>query len=318
MRILEMRRNEDFETGMIGIADYYRNVDPGVERQIGAWRCGEGVEFIDRLCQSDGYWQVSKVEAPGYFHFFIQAESHEIDEELNGVFLRRGLRPAGTVRVYQPEDTVRFSGIGPARCLQLAMTRKALWDYALELGMPPSGLELRDLEPRSDFAITHWTLTHVRGLALGFSGNEHYFQLARQALLRRLIATRLRLEPDATAFTEVLPPARVKRIIDYIEDNVGGSLRLEELAGIVHTSKFHFGRAFANTVGISPHVFVRQRRVSRAAGYLTTTRMPLREIAQLCGFADHAHLTRTFRMHFGISPRRYSQFGAGRRLRSGT
>jgi AraC-like DNA-binding protein len=287
------------------IAEYYRNIDPGIERQLGAWQCAEGVEFIDRIRCSDGYWEVSKVEAPGYFHFFIQADSHNVDEELNGVLLRRGVRPAGTVRVSQPEDTIRGSGIGPVRCLQVSMTPKAMWDCSAELGMHPSGLELRDLEPRTDLVTTHWTRTYVQGLALGFSGDELYFQLARQALLHRLIATRLKQAADAKAFTEVLTPARVRRIIDYIEDNIGGSLQLEELAGIAGTSKFHFGRAFANTVGVSPHVFVRQRRVSRAAGYLTTSQMPLREIARLCGFADHAHLTRTFKMHFAVSPSRW-------------
>jgi AraC family transcriptional regulator len=297
----------------ISIADYYRNIDPGIERQVGAWRCAEGVEFVDRLRHSDGYWEVAKVEAPGYFHFFVQAESHNVDEELNGILLRRGVRPAGTVRVSQPEDTIRGSGIGAVRCLQVSMTRKALRDCTVELAIQSGGLELRDLEPRTDLAITHWMRTHVQGLALGFSGDELYFQIARQAVLRRLIATRLRQAPDAKAFTEVLPPARVRRILDYIEDNIGGSLRLEELAGIARTSKFHFARAFANTVGVSPHVFVRQRRSSRAADHLMKSRMPLREIAQLCGFADHAHLTRTFKMHFGVRPTDIAGWGWGRR-----
>jgi AraC-like DNA-binding protein len=304
----EIDCNESFGTGqIISVANYYRNIDPGIERQVGAWQCAEGVEFVDRLRHSEGYWEVGKVEAPGYFHFFIHAVRHNVDEELNGVLLRRGVRPAGNMRVYQPEDTVRGSGIGPARCLQVAMTRKALWDCAVELGMRPGGLELRDLEPGTDLAIAHWMRTHVQGLALGFSGDELYFQLARQAILRRLIATRLRQAPDARDFTEVLLPARIRRIIDYIEGNIGGSLRLEELARIAQTSKFHFARAFGNTVGVSPHVFVRQRQVSRAAGLLTTSRMPLQKIALQCGFADQPHFTRTFKMHFGVSPGRYSR-----------
>jgi AraC-like DNA-binding protein len=309
----EIARNGNSKTGLItSIADYYRDIDPGIERQVGAWQCAEGVEFVDRLRHSEGYWEVGKVEAPGYFHFFIHGVRHNIDEELNGVLLRRGVLPAGNVRVYQPEDTIRGSGIGPARVLQVAMTREALWDCAVELGIPPGGLELRDLEPRTDLAIAHWMQAHIQGLDLGFSGDGLYFQLARQAILRRLIATRLRRAPDARAFNEVLLPTRVRRIIDYIEDNVGGSLRLEELAGIAGTSKFHFARAFANTVGLSPHVFVRQRRVSRAVAYLRTSQMGLREIARLCGFADQAHLTRTFKMHFDLSPSRYRKFGTGR------
>jgi AraC-like DNA-binding protein len=306
----EIGRTEDSEAGLTtSVAEYYRSIDPG-ERQVGAWKCAEGVEFVERLRQSDGHWESSKVEAPGYFHFVVPTESHNVDEEFNGVLQRRGVLPGGTVRVFQPDDTIRASGVGPVRVLHVLVTRKALWDCAVELKMQPGGLELRDLQPRSDLAITHWVRKHVQGLALGFSGDELYFQLARQALLRRLIATRLRQAPDARAFTEVLTPARVRRVIDYIEDNIGGSLRLEELARIAQTSKFHFARAFGNTVGVSPHVFVRQRRVSRAADLVATSRTPLQEIAKQCGFADQAHLTRTFKMHFGVSPGRYSASGA--------
>jgi hypothetical protein len=105
-------RNDDPQSGpTIGIADYYRNIDLGIERQVGAWRCTDGVEFVDRLRHSDGYWEgyweVARVEAPGYFHFFVQVESHNVNEELNGVLLRRGVRPAGTVRV--PSRRTRYA-----------------------------------------------------------------------------------------------------------------------------------------------------------------------------------------------------------------
>jgi hypothetical protein len=134
----ETGRNRDPGAGpTIAIADYYRNIDPGIERQVGAWRQAEGVEFVDRLRHSHGCWEAAKVEAPGYFHFFVQAESHNIGGELNGVLLHRGVRPAGTVRVTQPEDVIRAFGIGPARSLQVSMTRKALWDCAVELAMQP-------------------------------------------------------------------------------------------------------------------------------------------------------------------------------------
>jgi hypothetical protein len=159
----EIGRAEDSGNGLTtSVADYDRNKDPGSGR-LAHGNAHEGVEFFERLRQSDGYWEISKIEAPGYFHFFIPTETHNIDGELNGVLMRRGARPGGTMRVAQPDDTIRGSGTGPVRCLQVSMTRKALWNCSIELGIQPGGLELRDLEPRSDLAITHWMRTHVQG-----------------------------------------------------------------------------------------------------------------------------------------------------------
>jgi AraC-like DNA-binding protein len=53
--------------------------------------------------------------------------------------------------------------------------------------------------------------------------------------------------------------------------------------------------------------------VCRAAGLMATSRTPVQEIARQCGFADQAHLTRTFKMHFGVSPARYRR--GARRVR---
>jgi AraC family transcriptional regulator len=44
-----------------------------------------------------------------------------------------------------------------------------------------------------------------------------------------------------------------------------------------------------------------QRRLALALESLRG-RMPLAEVARRCGFADHAHLTRSFRARFGVPP----------------
>ncbi len=291
------------------VADYYRAIDPGVERLVGAWEHGSGVEIVDRERPNDGYWEVPIVEAPGHFHFFIQTGSHIVDEELNGILLRRGMRAAGTVRVSRPEDTIKGSGVGPSRCLQASLTAAGLETCALELGARGDGLELRDAEPRADFGIGFLAAAHEKGLALGFSGRELHFQILRQAILRRLIATRLNRTLATAPFEEALPPARVRRIVEYIEDNLSEALSLNELAGIAGTSRFHFARAFRNTVGVSPHVFVQQRRLQRAIELIAKSRSPLHQIAVICGFANGPHLSRTFKAHFGLNPSEaYSRF----------
>ena len=93
--------------------------------------------------------------------------------------------------------------------------------------------------------------------------------------------------------------SHVRRVIDYIDANIVSTLRLKELASVAATSKFHFSRAFTNTVGVSPHTFVMSRRLSRATELLSRGNMAIQEIALVGGFSDHAHLTRAFKAHFG-------------------
>jgi AraC-like DNA-binding protein len=71
------------------------------------------------------------------------------------------------------------------------------------------------------------------------------------------------------------------------------------MAGI---SRSHFARAFRNTVGLAPHAFVLQRRLARAVELLTQRKLSIREVAEQCGFADQAHLTRSFKSSFGRPP----------------
>jgi AraC family transcriptional regulator len=128
-----------------------------------------------------------------------------------------------------------------------------------------------------------------------------YFDIIRQAIVDRIVhrhATR----PIKDGVYEILVPARARRVIDYIETSLASDLRLIELSAVAGISRSHFARAFRNTVGMTPHAFVLQRRLARAVDLLAQRKLSIREVAQRCGFADQAHLTRCFKSRFGHPP----------------
>jgi AraC family transcriptional regulator len=284
------------------LADYYRDIAPGAELLRGAWIDPIGTEYFDRHRLLEGEWAAPEPEPQGYIHFFIQGGAFRINDERDGARLQQGLRDAGTVRLCLPEDNVRKTGIGPARCLQVSLTPSALEQNLSDLGAGPVDLEALDPGPQTDAGIGRLLIAHRDMLELGYSGEQLHFQIIREAILARLLMWRLGASTDPRPFRETLAPSRVRRVTDYIESNLAEPLLVSELAALAHTSKFHFSRAFTNTIGISPHVFVRQRRLQRAVRLLKTRPLTLREVAALCGFADHAHLSRTFRTHLGMSP----------------
>ena len=108
-----------------------------------------------------------------------------------------------------------------------------------------------------------------------------------------------------------LAPWQAKRVVAYIESNIGLSFHVADLASIAQLSISHFSRAFRRSFGQPPVAYVRTRRIRHAQVIMQNTREPLSRVALECGMCDQAHFTRVFRKIVGISPnlwRRQFQF----------
>lgn len=99
--------------------------------------------------------------------------------------------------------------------------------------------------------------------------------------------------------------ARLRRVIDYIEANLGQQLLMDELASVACLSTSHFARVFRETLGRTAHRYVTERRIERAKSALATSRDPVTLIALDCGFGSSAHFATVFRQHVGLSPSAY-------------
>jgi AraC family transcriptional regulator len=95
---------------------------------------------------------------------------------------------------------------------------------------------------------------------------------------------------------------QVRKVRDYIDSHITGSVLVADLCALLKRSEAHFSRSFKHTFGESPHCFVVRRRVEFAAQYMLTTDASLSDIALRCGFSDQAHLCKHFRQAAGQTP----------------
>ena len=102
-----------------------------------------------------------------------------------------------------------------------------------------------------------------------------------------------------------LPECRLRRVAQYVQDNLHRELRLAELSGLVHMSPYHFARLFKQSTGVSPHRFLVRRRIEQARALLAAETLSIAEIARSVGFRTPSHFTTTFRRVTGITPSVY-------------
>jgi len=96
----------------------------------------------------------------------------------------------------------------------------------------------------------------------------------------------------------------VRRVKSLLHDRYNERVTLAELASSAGFSPFHLLRLFHASVGMPPHAYLTQLRVSHAKDLLARG-AAVAEVASLVGFTDQSHLTRHFKRIVGVPPGAY-------------
>ncbi len=99
---------------------------------------------------------------------------------------------------------------------------------------------------------------------------------------------------------------RIHKVQDYIEQHLGQSMSLEELAGAAGFSKYHFARIFQGMLHEPLAQYVNRIRMERALFLLAhRSDKNMTDIAYDLGFSDSAVFSRAFKNYYGLSPSEY-------------
>ncbi len=182
-----------------------------------------------------------------------------------------------------------------------------------------AGLLNHRVEIRNVFQVRDPVIEHiVQTLLAELDRKVHPVQVLivdsmSTALAAHMLRSYNALDVVASPQERSLSQLEITRLTEYIEDNLDRTITLEELAGLVNVSRFHFSRLFKRCIGRTAISFVEQCRIRRAQSLITETSLPLAEIALTVGFADQSHFTRRFHRHVGCTPAAFAREQGRRR-----
>ncbi|NKW92087.1 helix-turn-helix transcriptional regulator [Rhodobacteraceae bacterium R_SAG9] len=132
--------------------------------------------------------------------------------------------------------------------------------------------------------------------ALG--GGTLYRETMQRALAAQIVET-IRPTPD---WQTGVSDRRLRRVLDYIHDNLAGDLSLSAMADQAALSATQFSKAFKKEVGQTPLQYVIAQRLELASILLKTSELTVADVAYRVGYQDLSRFGQHFKRKFGATP----------------
>ena len=123
-----------------------------------------------------------------------------------------------------------------------------------------------------------------------------------QALCAHLIANCAGTRAPVPQVRGGLAPWQKRRAEEMLRENLQRDVGLADVARQCGLSAGHFSRAFRQSFGATPHLWLERRRIEAVKDLLLHSSMALTDIAIACGFAAAPSLIRSFRRVVGTTP----------------
>ncbi len=94
----------------------------------------------------------------------------------------------------------------------------------------------------------------------------------------------------------------LEKAIDYIEENLEGTIDYEKVAAQSFSSSYHFQRVFSILCGFTVGEYIRNRRLSLAGAELATSNAKIIDVALKYGYESPDSFAKAFQKFHGILP----------------
>lgn len=182
--------------------------------------------------------------------------------------------------------------------------------FLQQVAQEATELGSKRVELLPEFRLRHPQIEQLGGMLLneiknGGLAGQLYVESLTNALAVNLLRGFSAGQSDVARDDGGLSDRQLLQVTDYINSSLDQDIKLSDLAELLRMSKFQFSRRFKRSMGAAPYQYVLQQRLERAKHLLKKTKLPVMEIAMLCGFSSHSHLGKLIRQHTGLSPKAY-------------
>ncbi len=138
------------------------------------------------------------------------------------------------------------------------------------------------------------------------------YEIAASIQIRQLLLTLLRADTRGKlAAHEMVDATIMNPILDYVDQQLGEKINLEQVSKLANMSYFYFSKYFKKSIGITFTEYINRKRVAKAELLLLTSKLSVTEIAMTVGIENMAHFYELFKRFKGCTPKQYLQKMAG-------
>ncbi|WP_246073060.1 helix-turn-helix transcriptional regulator [Paenibacillus dokdonensis] len=83
------------------------------------------------------------------------------------------------------------------------------------------------------------------------------------------------------------------------------NISLTDLADQIHVSRTHLSALFNKEVGCTFPEYIAKYRIHKAQDVMKHTKLSLTRIAELVGYPDYVHFSKTFKKYTGLTPQNF-------------
>ncbi|ACX67491.1 transcriptional regulator, AraC family [Paenibacillus sp. Y412MC10] len=102
-----------------------------------------------------------------------------------------------------------------------------------------------------------------------------------------------------------VPMDYVAFVKEYVAEHYAVPISMTELAERIHVSRTHLSALFNREVGCSFPEYIAKYRIHKAQDIMKHSKLSLSRIAELVGYPDYVHFSKTFKKYAGMSPQAY-------------
>ncbi|HWH26377.1 MAG TPA: AraC family transcriptional regulator [Pseudolysinimonas sp.] len=206
----------------------------------------------------------------------------------------------GSVSVYATDKPYQLDYSAPQQHMIVVQMSRS------ELELPRATIE----SAATSMAMTHTPartvfVSFVRTLVSTFDTLDEHMRQDYSRVLSELAGTMLRSSETGRRLVPGSSESLLYTIQEFVRDHAhSAELTPDDIAQAHFISRRKLYDLFAH-IDTTPAAYIRDERLRNAAQLLTDApgRLPVSEIAVVCGFGDVTTFTRAFRKQFGMTPR---------------